>query len=81
MGGQQQGGGKAQAVGSQGGIWGAPERLCVLPVPSRVRLRRVNAVLWLIRVDSQPSSVSRPLDFGQSSLLSFKTELGDSEGV
>lgn len=49
--------------------------------PSPVWLRKINAILWLGYVDSKSSSVSRPSDFGQSYLLSFKTELRDGEWV
>ena len=47
--------------------------------PSPVWLGRVDAILWLGYVDSKSSSVSRPSDFGQSYLLSFKTELRGGE--
>lgn len=49
--------------------------------PSPVWLRKINAILWLGYVDSKSSSVSRPSDFGQSYLLSFKRELRDGEWV
>lgn len=48
--------------------------------PQPTWLRSANVVLWAVHVDSQQRSVSRPPDFGQSYLLSFKTELGGNEG-